>query len=105
MNTERAQVLAYPLFLIFRHSIRESKLHGLWKSSLVTPIYKKGSRYDTLNYRPISLTSVPCKCLERIICQQLTAYLEDNSILTDHQFGFRAGRSTMDQLLLVYNDV
>ena len=97
--------LAYPLYLIFRKSLRECRLPVLWKSATVVPIFKKGSRYDALNYRPISLTSVTCKCLERLIARHLTSYLEDNNILSDHQFGFRSGRSTMDQLLLVYNDV
>ena len=69
------------------------------------PIFKKGSRYNPLNYRPISLTSVPCKCLERIIVNHLNTYLEAQHILSEHQFGFRAGRSTMDQLLLVYDEI
>ena len=43
--------------------------------------------------------------MERIVCTHIRSYLEDNSILTPHQFGFRSGRSTMDQLLLVYNSV
>ena len=75
------------------------------KNFIVVPNYKKGSRYYALNYRPISLTSVSCKYLERIIACQLTAYLEDNNILTEHQLGFRSGISTLDQLLLVYDDV
>ena len=102
---ECAPGLVYPLYLLFRQSVRECRLPTVWKTSIVVPIYKKGSRYDALNYRPISLTSVTCKCLERIIVRQLTAYLEDNNILTEHQFGFRSGRSTQDQLLSVYNDV
>ena len=100
-----ASGLTYPLYLLFSQSLSECRLPSLWKQSIVVPIYKKGSRYDALNYRPISLTSVSCKCLERIIACQLTAYLEDNNILTEHQFGFRSGRSTLDQLLLVYDDV
>ena len=100
-----ATSLAYPLTVIFRQSLREQRLPVPWKTSSVIPIFKKGARYNPLNYRPISLTAVTCKCLERLICQQLTGYLEENSILSDHQFGFRAGRSTQDQLLLVYDDV
>ena len=100
-----ADQLAYPMLLVFRLSLAEGRLPVLWKSSLVVPIFKKGTKYDPLNYRPISLTSVACKCLERLINRHLTTYLEDNNILTDNQFGFRAGRSTMDQLLIVYNDI
>ena len=100
-----ASGLAYPLYLLFHKSLRECQLPALWKYSIVVPIHKKGSRCDALNYRPISLTSVTCKCLERLIARQLTDYLESNNILSDHQFGFRSGRSTMDQLLLVYEDV
>ena len=97
--------LAYPLSVIFRQSLRDHCLPAPWKTSLVIPIFKKGARYNPLNYRPISLTSVICKCLERIISQQLTAYLEECSILSDNQYGFRSGRSTQDQLILVYDDV
>ena len=97
--------LAYPLYKIFRLSLSECCLPLTWKTSTVVPIFKKGSRYNPLNYRPISLTSVPCKCLERIIVNHLNTYLDDQDILSEHQFGFRAGRSTMDQLLLVYDEI
>ena len=43
--------------------------------------------------------------MERLICKSLVPYLESNEIISPHQFGFRSGRSTMDQLLLVYDDV
>ena len=100
-----AAEVAYPLYLIFQKSLQEGKLPALWKLSIVKPIFKKGHRYDPLNYRPISLTSVVCKSMERIICTKLRNYLETNFLLTENQFGFRPGRSTMDQLLLVYNSV
>ena len=100
-----ADHLAYPLLIIFCRSFSEGQLPTDWKSSLVTPIFKKGARYDPLNYRPISTTSVCAKTFERILCEDLTFYLESNSILSSNQFGFRANRSTMDQLLLVYDNV
>ena len=53
-----ADELAYPLHVIFSRSLREGRLPSYWKSSLVSPIFKKGPRYDPLNYRPISLTSM-----------------------------------------------
>ena len=97
--------LAQPLTIIFNRSLREGVVPGAWKTSTVVPIFKKGTRYDPLNYRPVSLTSVCCKTLERIIAEHLTTYLEEASLLDPNQFGFRAGRSTMDQLILVYSEV
>ena len=100
-----SEALAYPLYTIFCKSLAEGSLPAEWKTSLVVPIFKKGSRYDPLNYRPISLTSVPGKCMERLICREIHQFLEANEVLSDEQFGFRPGRSTDDQLLLTYNDI
>ena len=97
--------LARPLSIIFNRSLREGVVPATWKFSTVVPIFKKGTRYDPSNYRPVSLTSVMCKSLERIIAKHLTEYLEDGLLLDQNQFGFRAGRSTSDQLLLVYSEV
>lgn len=97
--------LAYPLYKIFCTSLLFGVLPSAWKGSLVAPIYKKGSRYDPLNYRPISLTSVCAKSMERIITKFIYDYLESNGILTNDQFGFRQGRSTEDQLIVTYNSV
>ena len=95
--------LAYPLWKIFRLSLEEGTLPLLWKLSLVVPIFKKGCHADPLNYRPISLTSVVAKCLERLISQELHTFFTENNILSDHQFGFRPGMSTEDQLLITYD--
>ena len=43
--------------------------------------------------------------MERIIASALMDYLENNNILSECQYGFRAGRSTEDQLLIVYDDI
>ena len=97
--------LAIPLHLIFKQSLSQGSLPVEWKKSEIVPIFKKGSRHIPLNYRPISLTSVCCKTLERIIAKELYEFLEFNRILSAEQFGFRQGRTVDDQLLLVYDDV
>ena len=58
--------------------------------------------YNPLSYRPISLTSVCCKMMERILADHIYGYLEINSLLSDAQFGYRRSRSTEDQLLITY---
>lgn len=97
--------LAYPLMLIFQATYNTCFLPTLWKKSLIVPIYKKGSRHDPLNYRPVSLTSVCVKSLERILCKHIYEYATSNNLLCNDQFGFRPGRSTEDQLLLTYNAI
>ena len=100
-----AKQLAYPLSTIFKHSLGEGLVPKSWKRSTIIPIFKKGHRYDPLNYRPISLTPVSCKTLEHVIADHLMEYLCDHQLLSDHQFGFRRNRSTVEQLLLVYNNI
>ena len=97
--------LVEPMFLIFSRSLDDGVLPAQWKFSEIVPIFKKGSRRDPLNYRPISLTSVCCKSLERLIASALMDYLESNLLMSPDQFGFRKGRAVEDQLLLVYEDV
>ena len=65
----------------------------------MVPIFKKGSRTDKANYRPISLTSVPCKVMEAMIKDELLSYLEVNKVITDSQHGFVRGRSCLTNLL------
>ena len=100
-----ASTLSMPLSIIYNASLRAGALPLEWLSSQVTPIFKKGARTDPLNYRPVSITSVPCKVMEKVILSHLKPFLEENELISEHQFGFRSGRSTTDQLVLCYNDI
>ena len=100
-----SEVIALPLSIIFQKSIESAVLPREWKISGVAPIFKGGSKANALNYRPVSLTSVPCKVLERVIDRQLRDYLDMHGLLVNQQFGFRKGRSTEDQLLLTYSEI
>ena len=94
-----------PLTLIFRKSLRTGQVPKDWTRANVTPIFKKGSRANPLNYRPISLTSVPCKIMEKIIRKNIVNHLEENNILTNHQHGFRSEMSCLTQLLEYFLDL
>jgi len=64
---ETREAIAYPLLIIYNKSISLGHLPADWKLAEVTAIYKKGSKSDAGNYRPVSLTSVCCKVLESIL--------------------------------------
>ena len=34
-----------------------------WRQANVSPVFKKGEKYDAANYRPVSLTCICCKTL------------------------------------------
>ncbi|XP_065640457.1 uncharacterized protein LOC136073039 [Hydra vulgaris] len=55
-----------PLELLFKRSLQEEQIPFIWKMANVTPLHKNGDKNDPANYRPISLTSIPCKILESI---------------------------------------
>ena len=65
----------------------------------IVPIYKKGNKQSPANYRPVTLTAVPCKVLESLIRDQLFDYLSETNQLNDAQHGFRRKRSCCTQLL------
>ena len=102
---ECAKELSLPLYLLFRSSLDEGKIPECWKTAHVSPIYKKGSKQDPLNYRPISLTSIACKILERIIRNKIMDHLEANNILTKMQHGFRSNRSCLTHLLEYFLEI
>ena len=88
-----------PLCYLFNLSLSTGKLPYEWKEATVVPIYKKGDRSLASNYRPVSLTSVVCKLLERLIRDELLKHIVNNRIICEEQFGFVPGRSCQLQLL------
>ena len=68
-------------------------------------LFKKGSKDDPGNYRPISLTSVPGKMLESIIADDMMSHLEHNKLILDSQHGFRSGRSCLTNLVDFFHDM
>ena len=88
-----------PLTYIFNKSLSESELPSDWKNATVVPIFKKGKKNMASNDRPISLTSVICKLLEKFVRDKLLDHLIQNNLICEEQFGFIPGRSFSLQLL------
>ena len=75
-----------------------------WSLANICPLFKKSDRSLACNYRPVSLTFVPCKLLEHIVCSNIIAHLDEYKLLSDRQYAFRKGHSCETQLTTVKND-
>jgi len=60
------QEMLIPLLIIFNKSYNEGKIPEMWRYANVIPVYKKGLKTLALNPRPVSLTCVICKIMEKI---------------------------------------
>ena len=70
-------------------------LQGPWLVVLI-PVYKKDSKHDKANYRPVSLLPSVSKVYERLIADQLNNFLNPN--LSKFLCGFRKNYSTESAL-------
>ena len=66
---------------IFKSCINAEIFPNEWKIAKVTPLFKKRSKRELGNYRPISVLPLVSKIFEKIIYRQLYDYLQDNSLL------------------------
>ena len=92
-------LISEPLALIFNKSIETGTVPPDWRCGNITPIFKKGSKSSPGNYRPVSLTSIPCKILESIIKDRVTEHLYDNILIKSSQHGFTKNKSCLTNLL------
>ena len=58
------------------------------------PFYKKGTKTDRKNFRPISHLPIVSKIIEKVIQDKTMNYLTKNNILYRHQSVFRKNHST-----------
>lgn len=94
------------LLALYNESWKQGTLPKGWKHSLIIPLLKPNKTASKPeSYRPISLTPVPCKVLERMIKIRLSWYLEKNLLLAPNQSGFRRNRGTMDNIVRLENSV
>ena len=74
-----------------------------WKTSIISPIYKKDSETMKSNYRPVSVLSAVSKIAERVIFDQL--YEFSLHFLSGNLSGFLKGHSCTTALLKTCEDI
>ena len=83
---------------------KTGQIPSTWKHAEILPFIKPDKKKsEPASYRPISLTSALCKCLERIVNDRLAWHMEDKKLLNAAQTGFRKNLSTTDQLIKLQN--
>ena len=98
-----AIALYQPLHYIFSLSLSQCYLPLEWRTHLIKPIFKSGDKSLIKNYRPISLLCIVSKVLERIVYKKIIDFVYN--FISFFQFGFLKGRSTLQQMLLLFNAI
>ena len=87
-----------PLARVFNLSLKDGVVPFEWKEANIISLCKKGSRNKSENYRPVSLKSVICKVLERLIKDHMVDFVK-HKLLNLSQHGFLKARSCLTNML------
>ena len=69
------------------------------KTTKVIPLFKSGNRKHFNNYKPVSILSQFSNILEKLFEKRLQSFIDKYSILSNSQYGFRSGCSTVSVLI------
>ena len=83
---DAADIVAPSLTSLF--NISTGCFPSTWKLAKISPLFKKGSKQDPSNYRPISVLPTISKLLEKTVHMQLYSYLCDNNLLSQKTVWF-----------------
>lgn len=88
-----APVIADLLASLFNKFLKTGETSIDSKTVLVTQIYKKGSKHDITNYRPVSLVTISCKVTQRFVQDSMQVHIVQNHFVNDAHYGFVSNRS------------
>ena len=100
-----AGLLAVPLATLYEKCLLDRRLPSDWKTTIVMSIHKGGASDIVSNYRPISLTSMPLKIMERLIRDHIASHLASQGALTAQQHGFVAKKSCFTNLICFPDEI
>ncbi|MGL5625068.1 RNA-directed DNA polymerase, partial [Cetobacterium sp.] len=98
-------IVSPAIFEVFQASLTQALVPPEWKSATIVALHKGGKADDIKNYRPVSLTCILCKCLEKIIRLHICDHLMKQKLLQESQHGFIKGKSCLTNLLSYLDEV
>lgn len=106
MMKELPKIAVLYLKKIFNSIIRIQYFPERWKLSLIITLLKPGKDpTNTNSYRPISLLPIMSKIFEKLLLNKLKPTIARNSLIPEHQFGFRNKHSTTEQVHRIVSEV
>ena len=76
-------------------------LHFDIEVSFIVPIFKSGSIDEPQNYRGITLINILAKIYSQILLNRISKWSENENKLSQNQFGFQKGKSTVDCIFTI----
>ena len=95
---EIIEQISVPLAIVFSLSLEEGVVPLEWKGANIIPLFEKGPRNNSENYKPVNLTSVICKLLERITKDNMVYFIVKNNLINPSQHGFLKARSCLTNI-------
>ena len=95
-----ADCLAQPLCTLFNNSLNSVTVPKIWKTADIIPLAKSKQATEARDFRPIALTPVIAKCLEKLIAPHIASSITDST-----QFAYKRSRSTDDALSLMLDNI
>ena len=86
---ELSEELSWPLCTLFNLSLKTGVVPDDWKTAEMVALFKKGTKSDPGNYRPVSLTCITIKILESLIRDEIVTHMTANQLYSKCQHGFR----------------
>ena len=96
-----ASNLTVPSNLSFISGVFSDKL----KIAKTLPVFKKGSKLECSDYRPISLLSNLDKIIEKLMHKRLMEFLNEQKVLYCKQYGFRKSFSTAHAIINLIDNI
>ena len=82
------------LTYLYNQILRTGIVPDRFRQGNVSPVFKKGSRLNKLQYRPVNVTNAISKPWERLCNAQINQHLDKHGLNPDHQFSYKAGFGT-----------
>jgi Notch-like protein len=100
-----AAFIISPLTYICNKSLSSGVFPKRLNYAIIKPVYKKGDKFLTANYRPISLLQSFSKIFRKLKYSSLYKHICTNNVLVKKQYGFRINRSTEAASYDVINEI